>query len=153
MALFGWKSPAAARYQIAALVKKGYLRLHAGKTRGAHLPNLGGGQVGKIPLVNRFTKSGKPAKIASELLLTVTFHVGDPSVAFNAPDDRMKAHGILEGDLIFVRTDLSPRPDDLVGVVVDGLGHVMTAAGAKSCGHKMIGVVRQITRAYSPHDW
>jgi len=153
MALFGWKSPAAARYQIAALVKKGYLRMTAGKTRGAHLPDLSGGQVGHAPLVDRFNRAGKPTKIAIYLPLSVTFHPGDPSVVFNAPDNRMKSHGILENDLVFVRTDLQPKPDDLVGVVIDGLGHVMTVAGAKSAGHKVIGVVRQVIRAYSPDDW
>jgi repressor LexA len=153
MGVFGWTSPAAARYQIAALVKKGYLRMTAGKTRGAHLPDLGGGQVGKIPLVDRFSKGGKPLKIATHLVVSVTFHTGDPSVAFNAPDNRMKVHCILEDDIIFVRTDLAPKPDDLVGVVIDGRGHAMTVAGARSAGHKMIGVVRQVIRAYSPHDW
>jgi SOS-response transcriptional repressor LexA len=153
MAVFGWKSPAAARYQIAALVKKGHLRMKAGETRGAHLPDLSGGQVGKIPLVDRFSKAGRPVKIATNLLLSVTFHTGDPSVAFNAPDSKMKTHSILEGDLVFVRTDLSPKPDDLVGVVVDGSGHVMTFTGARNSGSKPIGVVRQVIRTYSPHDW
>jgi repressor LexA len=153
MAVFGWKSPAAARYQIAELVKKGYLRMQPGKTRGARLPKLDGGQVGKVPLVDRFTPTGRPAKIASELALAVTFHPGDRTVAFNAPDNEMRSHGILERDLIFVRTDLKPKPEDLVGVVQDGRGHVTTAAAAAKSGKKVIGVVRMMNRAYSAEDW
>lgn len=153
MAVFGWKSPAAARYQIAALVKRGFLRMDAGKTRGAHLPNLGGGQVGTVPLVDRFDRAGRPVKVAIELPLSVTFHPGYPSVAFNAPDNRMRAHGIFESDLVFVRTDLSPKEDDLVAVVIDGVGHVATTKGARASGRKVLGVVRMVNRAYRPHEW
>lgn len=150
---FGWSSVAAAQRHVAALIRKGALKPAHGETRGVNLPHLSNGVVGEVPLVDQFDGAGTPLKIANHLALSVTFHPGDPSLAFNAPDSAMKRNGILEWDLVFVRTDLAPQPGDLVAVVIDGVGHAMTQARARSTRRKVIGVVRMVTRAYGPHGW
>ena len=150
---FNWSSVAAAQRHVAALIRKGVLKPANGETRGVNLPHLSNGVVGEVPHVIKFDSAGKPLKIAGGLGLSVTFHPGDPSVAFNAPDNASKRDGVLESDLVFVRTNLEPMRGDLVAVVIDGAGHVMTQARAKATRRKIIGVVRMVIRAYRPHEW
>lgn len=153
MKALGWKSPASARHQIAQLVAKGYLRMEEGKARSALLPRDRARQTGSVPLVDRFDESGAPAKIATYMPLPVQLFPGDPAIGFLTLDNKMKSHGILEGDVVIVRADLMPKPGDLVAVVKDAKAHVVPANQAKTSTFAVVGVVRLVIRAYGADAW
>jgi repressor LexA len=149
MSRFGWKSPAAARKHIAALVKKGALKLEPGASRGAHLQDP---LPGKVALIEELDRNGWPKKTIQVIPLPVQLHPGDPAVAFSVTDHRLRSVGLRTSDLAIATLKPPTEKDELVLVAEGGKPRVMTLRRATDEHHKIVGTVKVVIRFFGPVD-
>lgn len=132
MDAFGFRSTNAARRHLAALERKGYVRLVSGVARGIELVDEPAGDesgrpidadTGGVPVVGRVA-AGSPI-LAEENLEGVVaaseyFPQGRGWFALRVRGDSMTGDGILDGDLVVVRPREDFADNELGVIVVDG---------------------------------
>ncbi len=152
---FGFKSVRSAMDHICALEKKGYVRRHAGRSRGIELlfsERLSSKRTVSVPLLGDI-----PAGIPEEK--TEFFHetlrvdrklLGRSAdrhlFALRVDGESMDGRGIHEGDWIVADTDSPPCEGDVVVALIDGQNTLKTLAQKKD---------RLFLKAESPgySDW
>jgi repressor LexA len=125
---FGFRSPKAAVDHIEALVRKGYLRVHRGRSRGIEVL-VGRAEkeddVVAIPFLGRIA-AGRPADAVEDwaeplrMDKTVLGRMsGGLLFALCVTGDSMTGRGIYEGDIAVAEADASPRIGDIVVALID----------------------------------
>ncbi len=119
--VLGYRSPKAATDHIAALERKGYLIREQGQSRGIKLTSKSSG----IPLLGRISAgypSDSPSELETHLPIDPTaFGIRDRSKAFalRVRGDSMTGRQILDGDIVLVELEQSPRNGEIVAAIID----------------------------------
>lgn len=126
---FGFKSPKAATDHIIALEKKGFLRRHAGRSRGIEILRSDlavTNSVVSVPVLGNIP-AGSPEdrreQLRGSLAVDVTMLGGSINhqlFALQVKGDSMVERGIHEGDWVVADADLSPRVGNVVVALIDG---------------------------------
>ena len=117
----GYRSPKAAADHLAALERKGYVILERGRARGIKLTRKSSG----VPLLGRIAAgfpSDSPSELESRLPIDPTaFGIRDRSKAFalRVRGDSMTGRQILDGDVVLVEQEQSPRNGEIVAAIID----------------------------------
>jgi repressor LexA len=117
----GYRSPKAAADHVAALERKGYVTRERGKSRGIRLT----GKASGVPLLGRISAgfpSDSPSELEARLPIDPTaFGVRDRSKAFalRVRGDSMSGRQILDGDIVLVEQEQSPRNGEIVAAIID----------------------------------
>ncbi len=118
-AFFGIKSPNGVADHLKALEKKGEIRLHKNTARGIELlksPKKG------IPLVGRIA-AGAPLLAAENIEDFITiermFPFDGRCFALRVKGDSMKDSGILDGDIVVVKSQSVAANGDIVVAIID----------------------------------
>ncbi len=111
---FGFSSTGTVRDHLHALVQKGYIRIHEGKSRAIELIKEA---LFQVPVLGQ-VQAGMPVYAAEDLL----GYLNLDQFAFPGPDVfalrvkglSMKDAGIMEGDFVLVRKQEHAQPGDIV---------------------------------------
>ena len=118
---FGFASPRSASDHLKALERKGYLR-RTGSSRGIELSWHKVWQLFGIPIVGT-VPAGKPRLAYAETLGNLTpedfYPAGEGFFAMQVQGDSMVGVGIMPGDYVVVREQLTAEPGEIVVAVVD----------------------------------
>jgi repressor LexA len=125
---FGFRSPKAAVDHIEALARKGYLRVHRGRSRGIEVLVSRADReedIVAIPLLGRIA-AGRPTDVAedwAEPLRVDKTMLGRVSrgllFALRVTGDSMTGRGIYEGDIAVAEAEATPRIGDIVVALID----------------------------------
>ena len=117
----GYRSPKGATDHIAALERKGFVTRERGKARGIKLTGKSSG----IPLLGRIS-AGFPTDSQSEFearlpIDPTAFGIRDRSKAFSlrVRGDSMNGRQILDGDIVLIEQEQSPRNGEIVAAIID----------------------------------
>ncbi len=128
----GLKAVESARVHLERLVADGRLEKDSGKARGYRLPfdAPGGGAPALVPLLGRVQAGGLTAAIEEPdgYVAVAGASAGAPGelLALRVSGDSMRDAGILEGDVVIVRRDVTPRSGDVVVAFVGDEATVKT---------------------------
>lgn len=117
----GYRSPKGATDHIAALERKGYVIRERGQARGIRLTSKSSG----VPILGRISAgypSDSPAEFEARLLIDPkTFGIRDRSKAFalRVRGDSMTGRQILDGDIVLIEQEQSPRNGEIVAAIID----------------------------------
>jgi len=118
---FGFTWPAA-RGHLAAIEKKGAIRMNPMKSRGIEVIGLRPKDVLSLPVAGRI-RAGKPLlaleEIESHIVVDRNLFKGGDSFALRVTGDSMVDAGILHGDYVVVKPQREIRSGD-IGVVLIG---------------------------------
>ncbi len=115
---FGFSSTGTVRDHLHALVNKGYIRIHEGKSRAIELIKEA---LFQVPVLGR-VQAGMPVYAAEDLL----GYLNLDQFAFPGPDvfalrvrgESMKDAGIMENDFVLVRKQDHAQPGDIVVALI-----------------------------------
>lgn len=117
----GYRSPKAAADHVAALERKGYVIRERGQARGIKLTSKSSG----VPLLGRIS-AGYPTDSPSEVETRIpidprAFGIRDRSKAFalRVRGDSMNGRQIVDGDIVLVEQEQSPRNGEIVAAMID----------------------------------
>ncbi len=137
---FGFKGPKAAVDHVFALEKKGYLRRHAGRSRGIELNVPGRGlndEIISVPVLGDIA-AGYPEEQDEYNLGTIAVDLSmlgnsrnHRMFALQVRGDSMEGRGIHEGDWVVADADMSPNENDVVVALIDGENTLKTLAKKK----------------------
>ena len=117
----GYRSPKAAADHVAVLERKGYVIRERGQARGIKLTSKSSG----VPLLGRISAgypSDSPSEFETRLPIDPTvFGIRDRSKAFalRVRGDSMTGRQILDGDIVLVEQEKSPRNGEIVAAIID----------------------------------
>ncbi|MGA3335346.1 MAG: transcriptional repressor LexA [Terracidiphilus sp.] len=117
----GYRSPKAAADHVAALERKGYLIRERGRARSMKLTAKSSG----VPLFGRISAgypSDSPSELEAHLPIDPTaFGIRDRTKAFalRVRGDSMTGRQILDGDIVLVEQEQSPRNGEIVAAIID----------------------------------
>ncbi len=117
----GYRSPKGAADHVAALERKGYVIRERGQARGIRLTSKSSG----VPLLGRISAgypSDSPLELEARLPIDPTvFGIRDRSKAFalRVRGDSMTGRQILDGDIVLVEQEQSPRNGEIVAAIID----------------------------------
>jgi repressor LexA len=148
---FGFKSPKAATDHINALVRKGFIRCHPGRSRGIELVVINEKATEKtipVPILGH-TPAGSPelqTEIESESLAVDPLILGNSTspalFALRVIGESMVGRGIYDGDWVIADADEVPIEGDIVVALIDGENTLKTLAKSKT---------RYYLKAENPH--
>ena len=111
------------RTHLAALIKKGYHKKEKLISRGLELTRSVVTEIGRVPLVGR-VPAGSPIdaieNIEGEIALDLSFVPKGESFSLRVVGDSMHDAGILDGDLVLVRKQVTAQRGDIVVAIVNG---------------------------------
>ena len=125
---FNYKSPKAAVDHVDALARKGYLRVHRGRSRGIEvLVSRGDGQTGvvTVPLMGRIAAGRSTDGVEDRSgqiqvdKAVLNQALGGPLFALQVTGDSMTGRGIYEGDIAVAESDAPARVGDIVVALID----------------------------------
>ncbi len=117
----GYRSPKAAADHVAALQRKGYLIRERGQARAIKLTGRSSG----VPLLGCISAgypSDSPSELEARLPIDPTaFGIRDRTKAFalRVRGDSMAGRQILDGDIVLVEQEQSPRSGEIVAAIID----------------------------------
>ncbi len=115
---FGLSSTGTVRDHLAALVRKGYIRMAEGKSRAIELVKEA---LFQVPVLGR-VQAGQPVYAAEDLLGYLNldqFVFPDPDVfALKVRGLSMRDAGIIEGDFVLIRKQEHAQPGDIVVALI-----------------------------------
>jgi repressor LexA len=122
----GLNSSSSVHAQLANLERRGFLRRDASKPRAMELQGAGAptGQAVSVPVLGRIS-AGSPMlateNVEEYLPLPTSFATDDDrSFALRVSGDSMIGAGILDGDIVVVRSQSDARNGDIVAALVGG---------------------------------
>ncbi len=117
----GYRSPKAAADHVAALQRKGYVIRERGRARAMKLTGRSSG----VPLLGRISAgypNDSPSEIEARLPIDPkAFGIRDRTKAFalRVRGDSMTGRQILDGDIVLVEQEQSPRNGEIVAAIID----------------------------------
>ena len=124
---FGYKSINSAQQNLKLIEKKGYIRLHKGRSRGIEILVDNGREEYddeiRVPLVGNIA-AGAPItaeeNIESEIVLDKTLFGSVGLFTLRVKGDSMKNIGVLNGDIVIIRQQESARDNEVVAAIIEG---------------------------------
>lgn len=127
---FGYRSPNAAVDHVAALAKKGYLRVRHGRSRGIEIQTSTTNSeeaedVVTVPLLGRIAagRAVDAAVVATGQVRVDRALLGRAAAgrlfALRVTGDSMTGRGIFDGDIAVAEADVAPRVGDVVVALID----------------------------------
>lgn len=136
-AKFGYRSPKAAQDHVEALVKKGYLLVRHGRSRGIEVltsPVDGGEGSVAVPLLGRIAAGraadaveDKVGQIQVDSTLLKDLH-GGSFFALQVRGESMTGRGIFEGDIVVAEARAPAHVGDVVVALIDQESTLKTLA-------------------------
>jgi len=116
-----YRSPKAAADHVAALERKGFVIRERGKARSIRLTSKSSG-VSLLGRISAGYPSDSPSEFEARLPIDPTaFGIRDRSKAFalRVRGDSMTGRQILDGDIVLVEQERSPRNGEIVAAIID----------------------------------
>ncbi len=115
---FGFSSTGTVRDHLRALVQKGYIRIHEGKSRAIELVKEA---LFQVPVLGR-VQAGMPVFAAEDLLgylnLETLVFPGPDVFALKVRGESMRDAGIMEGDFVLVKKQDHAQAGDIVVALI-----------------------------------